>query len=223
MHMTYILTQFIKWINKYPPLPLYTVVAFPEQLVLPQRTYFTPDSPFPFSPCGPGGPWGPTLPVLPTSPGKHENDEWIIFYSLHYIWIYQGWPGFWGIQYIVVFNFRYTVFLCLKLGITYTVFFLILVFYMSFSIIFGILEGLFPGILVFNYPPGWPWSISTGLHGKYASTLLCLRRELSSCLANRLWHFSQANHGAYSNPDTKLGAQNKDFGAVSQTDLISRV
>ena len=66
----------------------------------------------------------------------------------------QGWPGFWGIQYIVVFNFRYTVFLCLKLGITYTVFFLILVFYMSFSIIFGILEGLFPGILVFNYPPG---------------------------------------------------------------------
>ena len=88
MHMTYILTQFIKWINKYPPLPLYTVVAFPEQLVLPQRTYFTPDSPFPFSPCGPGGPWGPTLPVLPTSPGKHENDEWIIFYSLHYIWIY---------------------------------------------------------------------------------------------------------------------------------------
>ena len=89
MHMTYILTQFIKWINKYPPLPLYTVVAFPEQLVLPQRTYFTPDSPFPFSPCGPGGPWGPTLPVLPTSPGKHENDEWIIFYSLHYIWIYM--------------------------------------------------------------------------------------------------------------------------------------
>ena len=89
MHMTYILTQFIKWINKYPPLPLYTVVAFPEQLVLPQRTYFTPDSPFAFSPCGPGGPWGPTLPVLPTSPGEHEIDEWIIFYALHYIWIYM--------------------------------------------------------------------------------------------------------------------------------------
>ena len=47
-------------------LPLYTTVASPEQLVLPQRTYFTPDSPFPFSPGGPGGPWGPTLPVLPT-------------------------------------------------------------------------------------------------------------------------------------------------------------
>ena len=89
MHMTYILTQFIKWINKYSPLPLYTVEAFPEQLVLPQRTYFTPDSPFLFSPCGPGGPWGPTLPVLPTHPGEHENDEWIIFYSLHYIWIYM--------------------------------------------------------------------------------------------------------------------------------------
>ena len=89
MHMTYILTQFIEWINKYPPLPLYTVVAFPEQLVLPQRTYFTPDSPFPFSPCGPGGPLGPTLPVSPTSPGEHKKDEWIIFHSLHYIWIYM--------------------------------------------------------------------------------------------------------------------------------------
>ena len=67
-------------------------------------------------------------------------------------------------------------------------------------------------------------SISTGLHGKYASTLICLRRELSSCLENRLkGHFSQTNHGAYSNPDTKLGAQNKDFGAVLQTDLIDRV
>lgn len=32
----------------------------------------------------------------------------------------QGWPGFWGIQYIVVFNFRYTVFLCSKLGIQYS-------------------------------------------------------------------------------------------------------
>ena len=89
MHMTYILTQFIQWINKYPPLPVYTVVAFPEQLVLPQRTYLTPDSPLPFSPCRPGGPWGPTLPVLPTSPGEHEKDEWIIFYSLHYIWMYM--------------------------------------------------------------------------------------------------------------------------------------
>ena len=66
-------------------------------------------------------------------------------------------------------------------------------------------------------------STCTGLHGKYASTLLCLRHELSSCLANRLWHFSQTNHGAYSNPDTQLGAQNKDFCAVWQTDLIGRV
>ena len=104
MHMTYILTQFIKWINKYPPLPLYTVVAFPEQFVLPQRTYFTPDSPFPFSPCGPGGPWGPTLPVLPTSPGKHENDEWIIFYSLHYIWIYIYWTSWKVREYAVMFT-----------------------------------------------------------------------------------------------------------------------
>ena len=31
----------------------------------------------------------------------------------------QGRPGFSGIQYIGVFNFRYTIFLCLKLGIKY--------------------------------------------------------------------------------------------------------
>ena len=60
--------------------------------------------------------------------------------------INQGRLGFLGIQFIGVFNFRYTVFLCLKLGIKYsgphdqilgiryTVFFLILVFYKSFSI-----------------------------------------------------------------------------------------
>ena len=27
------------------------------------------------------------------------------------------------------------------------------------------------------------------------------------------------NHGAYSNPGTQVETQNKDFGAVSQTDL----
>ena len=32
----------------------------------------------------------------------------------------QGWPGFLGIQYISVFNFRYTAFLFLKLGIKYS-------------------------------------------------------------------------------------------------------
>ena len=32
----------------------------------------------------------------------------------------QGWPGFLGIQYIWVFNFRYTAFLFLKLGIKYS-------------------------------------------------------------------------------------------------------
>ena len=52
------------------------------------------------------------------------------------------------VQYIRVFNFRYTVFLCLKLGIKYTEFFLVLVFYTSFSIVFGMLEGL---IQVFWY------------------------------------------------------------------------
>ena len=32
----------------------------------------------------------------------------------------EGRPGFLGIQYIRVFNFRYTVFLCLKFGMKYS-------------------------------------------------------------------------------------------------------
>ena len=77
-------------------------------------------------------------------------------------YIRQGRPGFWGIQYIGVFNFRYTVFLCLKLGIkysvtttcciTYTMFFLILVFYTSFSIMFW-----YFGIPPPPPPPLPPW------------------------------------------------------------------
>ena len=38
-------------------------------------------------------------------------------------------------------------------------------------------------------------------------------------LTNRQWLFEQANHGAYSNPGTQVGAHNKDFGTVSQTDV----
>ena len=38
-------------------------------------------------------------------------------------------------------------------------------------------------------------------------------------LANGQWHFKQANHGMFSNLDTQVGALNKDFGDVSQTDL----
>ena len=40
-------------------------------MVLPQRTYFTPDFPapsFPFSPLGPCGPFNPGLPAEPLSP-----------------------------------------------------------------------------------------------------------------------------------------------------------
>ena len=33
--------------------------------------------------------------------------------------------------------------------------------------------------------------------------------------------FSLANHGAFSNPGTQVGAQNEDFRAVSRTDLTS--
>lgn len=38
-------------------------------------------------------------------------------------------------------------------------------------------------------------------------------------LANGQWCFKQANHGTFSNLDTQVGALNKDFGDVSQTDL----
>ena len=41
----------------------------------------------------------------------------------------------------------------------------------------------------------------------------------STWLADRQWPYQQANHSAYSNPGTQVGTQNKDFGAVSQTDL----
>ena len=40
----------------------------------------------------------------------------------------------------------------------------------------------------------------------------------STWLADRQWPYQQANHSAYSNPGTQVGTQNKDFGAVSQTD-----
>ena len=83
--------------------------------------------------------------------------------SWYYSYFIQGRPGLLGIQYIGVSNFRYTVFLCLKLGIEYSLmtnfgykvyrvfffFFLILVFYTSFSTMFGILEALFR---VFGFP-----------------------------------------------------------------------
>ena len=84
----------------------------------------------------------------------------MILYLINYMGliIIQGRPGFWGIQYIWVFNFRYTVFLCLKLGIKYTAFFLILVFYTSFSVIFGVLEGLFR-VFWYSTTPSPPWPI----------------------------------------------------------------
>ena len=40
--------------------------------------------------------------------------------SCYYSYFIQGRPGLLGIQYIGVSNFRYTVFLCLKLGIEYS-------------------------------------------------------------------------------------------------------
>ena len=68
-----------------------------------------------------------------------------------------------GVQYIGVFNFRYTVLLCLNLGINYsvtttccikyTMFFLILVFYTSFSIMSWYFGRYISGILVFHHPP----------------------------------------------------------------------
>ena len=83
--------------------------------------------------------------------------------SWYYSYFIQGRPGLLGIQYIGVSNFRYTVFLCLKLGIEYSLmtnfgykvyrffffYLLILVFYTSLSTMFGILEALFR---VFGFP-----------------------------------------------------------------------
>ena len=46
---------------------------------------------------------------------------------------------------------------------------------------------------------------------------------LATCLENQIWLFEQANHGAYSNFGTQVGAQTKDFGAVSQTLHLTRV
>ena len=47
----------------------------------------------------------------------------------------------------------------------------------------------------------------------------CVSNFLSSWLGNRQCLFWQANHGTWSNPGTQVGPQNKDFGAVLQTDL----
>ena len=76
------------------------------------------------------------------------------------VWTGVG-QGFWLNS---IINFRYTGFLCLKLhihswlilGLEYTVVFLILVFYTSFSIIFGILEGLFRVFWYSTTPPADP-------------------------------------------------------------------
>ena len=43
----------------------------------------------------------------------------------------------------------------------------------------------------------------------------CVSIFLSSWLANQQWLFYLANHGAYSNPCTQVGVQNKDFSAVT--------
>ena len=100
----------------------------------------------------------------------------------------QEQPGFWGIQYIGKFNFRYTVFyICGNLGIKhslttnlgekYTVVFLILVFYTSFSIIFDILEGLFRVFWYFTTPLADPdkshaFSPAFGAADRMFSTLI---------------------------------------------------
>ena len=68
-------------------------------------------------------------------------------------------------------------------------------------------------ILVSNqYPCSVPIMDSTN-YQKYILNFLL------SWLANRQWHFKQANHGTYSNPGTQVRAQNKDFSNVLQKDL----
>ena len=62
-----------------------------------------------------------------------------------------------------------------------------------------------------------------------APLLLCPQRTrritrsvssfVSYWLANRQWLFQQVTHCAYSNPGTEIRVRNKDFGAISKTDL----
>ena len=54
-------------------------------------------------------------------------------------------------------KFGYSIHSQLILGVKYNVVFLILVFYTSFSIIFGILEGLFRVFWYSTTPPGRPY------------------------------------------------------------------
>ena len=92
---------------------------------------------------------------------SHTVNSWIKFGTCDIRRLNRGRPGVLVKQYI---NFRYTGFLCLKLdihswlilGLEYTVVFLILVFYTSFSIIFGILEGLFRVFWYSTTPPADP-------------------------------------------------------------------
>ena len=57
-------------------------------------------------------------------------------------------------------------------------------------------------------PCSWPPTDSTNYRNRVSNFL-------STWLANRQWLLKQADHGAYSNPGTQVGTQNKDFGAFS--------
>ena len=86
--------------------------------------------------------------------------------------VFQGRPGFLCIQYIRVLNFRYTVFLCLKLGIKYSLMtnlgykvsrvFLNFGILHEFSCNFWYIGRFISDILVFLFPPGRTWSFETG-------------------------------------------------------------
>ena len=106
------------------------------------------------------------------------------YLGVYNLFFTQGRPGFLGIQYIRVFNFRYTVFLCLKLGIKYNVLFLILVFYTRLNIIFGILEGLFQ---VF-------WYIQRSLFIVTKRTLVHVEREVGYIWSLNVLCHDHANH-----------------------------
>ena len=143
MHMTYTLTQFIKWKNIIKQISNLTTVhrrSISRAVGPSPANVFHPRQPLSLLSWwsgGGGGPGGPTLPVSPTSPGEHEKDEWIIFYSLHYIWIYVYRTSWKAPEYAIMFT---------------------------------------------------PWAVI--LFGK-----------------STLRHFSQANHGAYSNAYTAEGSE----------------
>ena len=79
--------------------------------------------------------------------------------------VFHGRPGFFCIQYIRVFNFRNTLFLCLKLGIKYS-----LTTNLGYKLYRVYIGTFISGILVFHYPLADPGlsrqDVASACHGQ---------------------------------------------------------